>query len=466
MRTKNSLWGQKLTREHPELGEKTKGFGWPEFGREAEIHSLKLQAERWVERSAQASKPSAEKREAVICKLVDAYKIAQTNLPNCCQGEELVRDEFMSDIVRAIDSLELDAGIGVPYSIYGLQKHRGWVEDPTLLKILVQLVWLRLKKLSQVSADELSPEERVRQNLCDPIRVFIKNEPHKQSKLDEGRYRLIMSVSLVDQLVARVLFQNQNKLEIKLWRSLPSKPGMGLSTDDQVLAFTESLAQLAGVSPDFLLSNWRSVLIPTDCSGFDWSVADWMLEDEMEIRNRLTKDCNSLVRKLRANWLSCIQRPVLSLTDGTLLSQQIPGVQKSGSYNTSSSNSRIRVMCALHAGASWCVAMGDDALESVDSDLSEYKNLGLKVEASDKLEFCSHVFSESGLAYPLNIGKTLYKLVYSYEPECGNLEVVTNYLQACISVLQCLRHYPELTAKLYNWLVTPMLPENNKGGEQ
>uniref|UniRef100_A0AAD2KQ57 P1-P2 fusion protein n=1 Tax=Kalanchoe marnieriana polerovirus TaxID=2885086 RepID=A0AAD2KQ57_9VIRU len=456
-----SEWGKRLIREHPTLGEKTSGFGWPKFGSKAELQSLKLQATRWLERAQSAQIPSNSERERVICKTVETYHPCRTNGPTATRGDRLDWDNFLIDFKQAVFSLELDAGIGVPYIAYGKPTHRSWVEDQALLPVLAKLTFFRLQKMLEVSFEEMTPEELVTHGLCDPIRLFVKGEPHKQSKLDEGRYRLIMSVSLVDQLVARVLFQNQNKREIALWRAIPSKPGFGLSTDEQVREFVESLARQVGTTSEDVILNWKNYLTPTDCSGFDWSVADWMLQDDMIVRNRLTIDLNPTTERLRACWLKCISNSMLCLSDGTLLAQTTPGVQKSGSYNTSSTNSRIRVMAAYHCGAKWAVAMGDDALESCPANLDGYKQLGFKVEVSGQLEFCSHVFKAPDLALPVNANKMLYKLIYGYNPGSGNLEVISNYLAACFSVLNELRHDPVTVQLLYSWLVDPVLPQKN-----
>jgi len=385
---------------------------------------------------------------------------AKSNGPTATRDNLLTWDNFLSDFKEAVFSLEFDAGVGVPLIAYGRPTHRGFIEDQNLLPVLAQLTFDRLQKMSKANFEEMTAEELVQAELCDPIRIFVKGEPHKQSKLDEGRYRLIMSVSLVDQLVARVLFQNQNKREIALWRAVPSKPGFGLSTDEQVREFVETLAGQIGAPPEDLVANWHNYLIPTDCSGFDWSVADWMLEDDLQVRNLLTTDLNALTVKLRACWLKCISNSVLSLSDGTLLAQRIPGVQKSGSYNTSSSNSRIRVMAAFHCGADWAIAMGDDALEAANSNLDLYKDLGFKVEVSGQLEFCSHLFVKPDLALPVNANKMLYKLIFGYNPGSGSLEVTKNYLDACFSILNELRHEPEIVSLLYEWLVLPVQPQN------
>nr|UGY70920.1 P1-P2 [Cotton leafroll dwarf virus] len=456
-----SPWGEQLCAEFPQLEEETRGFGWPQFGPQAELKSLQLQAARWLERAQSAQIPSKEQRERVIQKTVEAYASCRTNRPAATARDVLSWPDFLEDLKEAVHSLELDAGVGVPYVGYGLPTHRGWVEDPKLLPVLSRLVFDRLQKMSEASFESMAAEELVQAGLCDPIRLFVKGEPHKQAKLDEGRYRLIMSVSLVDQLVARVLFQAQNKREIALWRAIPSKPGFGLSTDGQTQEFLNLLANQMSTTAEDVVARWREYLVPTDCSGFDWSVADWMLYDEMEVRNRLTVQNNELTRRLRACWLRCISNSVLCLSDGTLLAQRVAGVQKSGSYNTSSSNSRIRVMSAYHCGASWAMAMGDDALESVDTDLSVYKQLGFKVEVSGELEFCSHIFLSPTLAVPVNRAKMLYKLIHGYNPGSGNLEIISNYLNACFSVLNELRSDPDFVTLLYSWLVTPVLPQKN-----
>nr|WBK56464.1 P1-P2 fusion protein [Wheat leaf yellowing-associated virus] len=450
---KSKEWGERVISEHPEMAAKVAGFGWPKFGAQAEQTSLRLQAARWLQRAESAKVPSKQQRKLVIDRVVKAYEPCKTNAPHTSSSGTLSWNNFLKDFKEAVNSLELDAGIGLPYKLLRKDTHRQMVEDPHYLPLLTRLTWNRLQKMSQVDPSEYTPEQLVKEGLCDPIRLFIKGEPHKQSKLDEGRYRLIMSVSLVDQLVARVLFQNQNKREISLWREIPSKPGFGLSTDRDTREFLESLSKVVGCSTGEIISDWKDKIIPTDCSGFDWSVADWMLEDDMEVRNALTINNNQLTRHLRKVWLKCITNSVLCTSDGALYAQTYPGVQKSGSYNTSSSNSRIRVLAAYHCGADWAIAMGDDALESPTTKLEKYKELGFKVEVSSQLEFCSHVFEQEDLARPINVNKMLYRLIYGYNPACGNPEVLCNYLQAVASVLNELRHDPQPVAALYKCLV-------------
>jgi mRNA-degrading endonuclease RelE of RelBE toxin-antitoxin system len=101
---------------------------------------------------------------------------------------------------------------------------------------LVDLVYYRIVLLMLTPAwriRRLSAVERVEWGLVDPVRVFVKNELHSTKKVRQGRYRLIMSISVVDQLVDRVFSTEQNSEEIRHWKHIPSKPGMGL--DDEGL---------------------------------------------------------------------------------------------------------------------------------------------------------------------------------------------------------------------------------------
>lgn len=390
--------------------------------------------------------PSKHERERIVERTVESYAACKTHAPTFVLNGRMNWPCFLEDFKEAISSLTPTAGSGLPYVIWQNRKeHHHWINDPDYLPVIARFVWDRLLKMSQIDCLELSPVELVKRGLVDPIRVFVKGEPHKASKLAEGRYRLIMSVSLVDQLVARVLFSNQNRREISLFDAIPSKPGMGLSSDGQVRQFTETLRQLSGAkSADELVSNWPLFVLPTDCSGFDWSVQDWMLTDEMEVRRRLTFESIPLLDQLRRAWCHSISNSVFMLSDGTLLAQTLPGIQKSGSYLTSSSNSRIRVMCAYHAGSSWAIAMGDDALEDPSeysgTKIQKYKELGFKVEVGTSFEFCSMNFVAPSVAVPVNVGKMVYKLLNSYNPHCGSVEKPVEYQIAANAVLHELRH--------------------------
>lgn len=275
---------------------------------------------------------------------------------------------------------------------------------------VVRCVVERLRLLASVPSDRLerlSAEELVRGGFCDVVRLFVKNEPHSEEKLLKRRLRLISSVSLVDQLVERVLFTRQDQKEIAMWQIIPSKPGIGLDEDDQLVSIWSS------VYPHLVVDDAAE----SDVSGWDWSVQGWelMLEARMRIALAGTQ-LDTIFHRLVQNRFICLKRSVLYLSDGRMFAQRYDGLMKSGSKITSSSNSRIRVWCAHQVGASWAIAMGDDCVEGVSKDAEiKYASLGHPLKSykvcNNSFEFCSHVFRSSTLVYPVNWGKSLFRLL-------------------------------------------------------
>nr|WOS61113.1 replicase protein [raspberry enamovirus 1] len=436
-----SSFGKQLMEQHAWLSEICKDFGWPQFGASAEFRSLTLQAERRIKAINSAEIPPLKKRLAVMADCAKRYWGVRMLCPNWARNG-LDKVAGWSEFLDSVHSLEPTAGSGVPYAMWsGRKTHEDWVGERGSLVEIWDLVWTRLNRMEDYCFS--TAEQAVKDGICDPIRLFVKGEPHKVVKLKEGRYRLIASVSLVDQLIARMLFGFQNKRELRCYREIPSCPGMGLSTDDQVLEFVTRLADKVGVDPQDLVENYQDYIVPTDCSGFDWSVPEWLLEDDLEVRNVLTQQLSPTMFKLRKTWLKCLNNSVFCLSDGSLLAQTIPGVQKSGSYNTSSSNSRMRVMLSQYAGAEWCFAMGDDAIESISTDLSVYQTLGIKCEKAEKFDFCSHIFVEPSVAVPVNVGKMLYGVLCGHHPDSVSDADKLKYYESAMAVANELRHLPE-----------------------
>lgn len=255
----------------------------------------------------------------------------------------------------------------------------------------------------------MSPQQLVECGMCDPVRLFVKNEPHTQLKISQGRFRLISSVSLVDQLVERLLFGPQNSIEIDLWDKIPSKPGMGLSLASQASSIWSDL-------------KYKHTLCPAaeaDISGFDWSVQDWELAADVVMRIQLGGFKGKIARAA-INRFRCLSNAVFQLSNGTLIEQGLPGLMKSGSYCTSSSNSRIRCLMAELIGAPWYIAMGDDSVEGFVSEARQaYGALGhlckdyipCEMSSSGALKgvnFCSHKLEEDSF-YLTTWPKSLYR---------------------------------------------------------
>ncbi|APG75885.1 hypothetical protein 2 [Hubei sobemo-like virus 1] len=297
-------------------------------------------------------------------------------------------------------------------------------------KELLELHWslvenaavARLQLLEEVDYEDLramSASELVEGGYTDEVRVFVKNELHSRAKVAEGRMRLIMSVSVVDQIVERVLNSAQNQLEISKWETISSKPGMGLD-DDSLFSIQEQVHKLgSGVGDP----------VSSDISGFDWSVPQWALDLDARVRAALSGAPTWLrVHEKRA---VCLGLSQLVFSDGVVWDQLEPGIQKSGSYNTSSTNSRIRVMLAWLVarripqsryggrdaleGGGRAMAMGDDAIETttcMELLKPNYERLGFVLkEVSRDIEFCAYAFDLAQGYRPLRVVKMVAGLL-------------------------------------------------------
>nr|UQB76110.1 RNA-dependent RNA polymerase [Flumine sobemo-like virus 3] len=310
---------------------------------------------------------------------------------------------------------------GFPMASFGSTNERVLTNH---LALVCDIVVERLQLLSSCRLQNETPAALVRAGFCDPVRVFTKLEPHSPKKLRDDRYRLISSVSLVDQIIERLLFGNQNKQEIESWESIPSKPGMGLDDDGLKTIFNTVTKQ--SVYKD---------LMETDMSSWDWTVQGWELELDGDVRCDLYGlPQHSDLRKIIMNRVYCLRHTVFCLSDGTLYESLVDGIQLSGSYNTSSTNSRIRVLLlhlasAWHSWdeeghvynvdtAPWIMAMGDDSIEEFLPYSSHYYTLmghivkqSRKFSCGEPFEFCSNLFPPSSWkARPCNPSKMLVNL--------------------------------------------------------
>lgn len=296
------------------------------------------------------------------------------------------------EIEIAIGNLKKDASCGVPLS-YAFKDNEEFLNG-VAEEDVVLAVWARLGGLAEpADYSGLTARQLVAQGLTDPVRVFVKNELHSAEKVAQGRMRLISVLSTLDQIIERVLHGTQNQEEIAAWEDIPSKPGMGL--DDSSLDTLRTTIQLFQDPVD------------TDISGWDWGVPGWLAIAEMEVRVELA-GCGpgSVYSNMAINRMLCLTLSVMVLSDGTVWEQKVRGIQKSGSYCTSSGNSRMRVMLAYMAGAAAAIAMGDDCVEEYSPFAEEFYSRHVLVkdykparEKCGHIEFCSVDFNTSA-GYP------------------------------------------------------------------
>lgn len=296
-----------------------------------------------------------------------------------------------------------DASPGVPWS--NIARDNG-----TLLRshesFVLSVVANRLATLCTTDCTNYSAEELVQLGYVDPIRVFVKQEPHSAKKLAEGRYRLIMSVSVIDQIIERLLFTELNQAEIGQWDRLPVKPGMGLSLTEQQESIGACLSSF-----DRCMSS--------DISGWDWSVSgDELLMDahrRIHCAGLHPDDDHPYVRAV-LNRVHCLSLSVISFSDGSMVAQALPGVQKSGSYNTSSTNSWVRVAVAWLAGANHVVAMGDDCVDSGCS-LEAMAALGHPVKAYDAVDSSHSVWLRDAKLAEKSVDALVYSILEKFDWE-------------------------------------------------
>jgi hypothetical protein len=394
-----SITGEALRIAEAEAVAELRDADWrfPQRGPAAELGSLAFQAGR-----RPPPVPSDAFPEYDVDAFLERYPTTSSlGIERALQTEAGIRTKLES----LWHSLKPDSSPGLPFMLLsstnkGLENWKSVV-----LATAVARIWL----LSRTPVDVvrgLSPVELVQGNFADVLRLFVKNEPHNALKTKQGRYRLIASVSVVMQLTERFFATTQNKVEISLCDVIPSKPGIGFS-DSQLAPIRAALEGL---------EVGGHTTVCTDLSGFDWSLDGWWFDQEAEFRVRLCK-AGPLTERLIRNHMRILSNSVFALSDGRLYAQTHPGIMKSGSYLTSSSNSRIRVLMAYLRGAE-SIAMGDDCVEqslghSPDQIKAYYASLGLRVkflhDTAEKFSFCSQTFWRDGGVEPESWSKTLYR---------------------------------------------------------
>lgn len=283
---------------------------------------------------------------------------------------------------------------------------------------------------------DYTPVDLVKHGFIDAMKLFIKQEPHKLSKLNDNRERLIFSMSLIDNVINILLANKQNKVEIYHHLSTASQAGLSF-TDEGVTNFLSTIPEYE--------------LLETDVSGWDFTLKPWEFQLDLDRRADLNNGHNTLWYHLLKVQYYCIQRKVFVLGDGLMYAQVLPGIMPSGYNSTTSTNSAIRagnhyVMAAKLKFKPWCKTMGDDSIEKNHPGLVQaYRDLGKTIKSAKTVtkvqgfEFCSHMFKD-GLAYPVSENKQLFNLLnYSRQ---STREIEERYTQ----FKHELRHHPKFNS--------------------
>lgn len=355
-------------------------------------------------------------------------------------------EEAFSRARVQVQNIKLDSSPGFPLM-------RAYATNEEVLntlgsEYLVERAVERYMLLMRTPIEQLksaTAEQLVWMGVVDPIRMFVKSEPHSEKKVAEGRMRLIMSVSVVDQMVERMLCANQDLSEVEAWETIPSKPGMGLND--------ESLSSLQQCI--------RKMKVPagTDIIAHDFSVQLWGLLMDATRRARLA-GCEGEATMWHKRAV-CLGLSIVLSSDGDAFRQKWPGIMKSGAKITSSSTSSLRGMSrALIAPPEECysgvMTMGDDCVEDVgwmtpaqlencaDELTRRYAALGFRIKevqvlgnGCEAIEFCAHEFNLRDGFVPVRWDKVVAQFCLTW-PEESQMD---SRLDALMYVL---RHSPQL----------------------
>lgn len=330
--------------------------------------------------------PRADHLESILTSLEDAFGPAQWEI---C-------DDFLqyTHFERVVQELDWTSSPGYPYLLNAPNNGSFFqVQDGVPSEEAKFRVWSLVSR-------------RLLDGSCDPIRLFIKAEPHKTAKIEAGRYRLISAVSVVDQIIDTMLFGEMNKNMVKHCLDIPSKFGW---------------------SP--YVGGWKVVPqrgLAIDKSSWDWTMQGWLFQIVLELRSRLCLTGGHVKAKWEelATWrYKCLfGYPELILSNGLVLQQSHPGVMKSGCVNTIADNSiaqvvlHLRVCLEMNIPAGWIWSMGDDTLQEplVDEGgyLAHLARYCIVKESTHRIEFAGHQFRYDSIE-PSYFSKHCYNLLHA-----------------------------------------------------
>ncbi|APG75737.1 hypothetical protein 2 [Beihai sobemo-like virus 17] len=230
----------------------------------------------------------------------------------------------------------------------------------------------------------------------DPIFPFIKQEPHKKTKLEEGRVRIISGVSATDQIVADLLFmpELQSQMQNTLYNGIAI--GWAPNVPSGIVAFNE-------VTEGFDTC--------ADKSSWDWTVVLWMVNFACQFFVSRATGCHEVLK----NHILAMLGPKKFKFRGGVFRTEHPGVMPSGWKVTILLNSLWQKACHIMCGSPGKIlSMGDDTIQEPvqDSYWDKMAKLGPKIKEIRKdgvKEFCGVTIDKNGY-YPVYTAKHSYVL--------------------------------------------------------
>lgn len=247
----------------------------------------------------------------------------------------------------------------------------------------------------------------------DHIKVFVKQEAHKLSKLADGRLRLISAVSLVDTMVDRILFG---------WLGRAMLNNVGRTPC------------LVGWSP--VRGGWRQLndkyrgkpVICLDKEAWDWTVPAWLVDLWLCVIKQLAHNAPDWwLRMVELRFRILFEIALFEFEDGTVVEQCVKGIMKSGCYLTIILNSLGQSLlhnvavdrCGWEAPQDDPDVIGDDTVQEAVPDLPLYvkhlEDLGVIVKGARVQHFVEFAgFAYDGrVCFPAYWQKHLFNMAHS-----------------------------------------------------
>nr|QRW42396.1 MAG: RNA-dependent RNA polymerase [Guadeloupe mosquito virus]QRW42398.1 MAG: RNA-dependent RNA polymerase [Guadeloupe mosquito virus]QRW42400.1 MAG: RNA-dependent RNA polymerase [Guadeloupe mosquito virus]QRW42404.1 MAG: RNA-dependent RNA polymerase [Guadeloupe mosquito virus]QRW42406.1 MAG: RNA-dependent RNA polymerase [Guadeloupe mosquito virus] len=365
--------------------------------------------------------PTAEERTRAVQAALRTYSAWRCDLTSAADPHKWFDREFN----KALEEIDMDSTPG--YCILTLLGSTnaqifGWNGiccDPDRVSMVREHVKLRFNELLAGKA------------VSDCIKVFVKQEPHKMKKIQEGTYRLISAVSLIDTFIDRILFA---------WIARAQMDSVG------------ETPCLIGWSP--VRGGWRKIVNRfgnqavncLDRSAWDWTVQGYLVDLWiLFLENLPVNPPDWWLKMMKLRFKLLFEEVWFQFEDGTRVKQATRGVMKSGCYLTillnSLSQSLLHYVVNSRCGKPMTMkqpySIGDDTVQEAMDWLLDYVRhleiLGITVKGAKVqhwVEFAGFCFDGKtcypaywqkhlfNLKYTQNLGETLrsYQYLYVNEP--------------------------------------------------
>lgn len=225
-----------------------------------------------------------------------------------------------------------------------------------------KLVYLRLKNIKNGELES------------DTLNMFIKDEPHKKSKLEEGRLRIIAGVSMLDAIIDKMLFDDIFVAALRVPGKTPSMIGWN---------------PLQGGSR-FFHGKFPNGVVSVDKSAWDWSVPAWMVDLWLKFMLDMYEGYPEWYLSLIESRFKLLFEEAVFEHGGRREGQGLKGIMKSGCFLTILLNTLgqllLHYVIARSLGEDpnkskpW--ALGDDTVQDAGFDVDSYadfmRGLGFK----------------------------------------------------------------------------------------